>query len=87
MKEIPMPQSVTFCRTQEARQLALAASAPLENSRRVAHLAAAAWAREAQIAERHDARKLRNVTLLHAAPDLPSAEERLWSENPDRGFA
>jgi hypothetical protein len=82
-----MTPSVTFCRTQEARQLELAASAPLENSRRIAGVAAVAWAKEADSAERTDARRLRNALLHQSASNLPDAEDRAMSENPDRGFA
>jgi hypothetical protein len=82
-----MTPSVTFCRTQEARQLALAASSPLENSRRIAGVAAVAWAKEADSAERSDARKLKNAALYQSGLNLPDAEDRLVSENPDRGFA
>jgi hypothetical protein len=82
-----MTPSVAFCRIQEARQLALAASAPLENSRRIAGVAAIAWAKEADNAGRSDARKLRNAILLQSASNLPDAEDRAMSENPDRGFA
>jgi hypothetical protein len=83
----PMTLSVTFCRTQEARQLAHAQSAPLENSRIVARDAAMAWAKEAAFAERSDARRLRNATVHQTVSRLPNAEDRALSENPDRGFA
>jgi hypothetical protein len=82
-----MTPSVTFCRTQEALQLALAASAPLENSRRIAGVAAVAWAKEADSAERSDARKSRNAALQQSASNVRDAEDRAMSENPDRGFA
>ena len=82
-----MTLSVTFCRTQEARQLALATSAPLENSRRIAAVAAVAWAKEADTAERSDARKLRSAALQQRAMNLRTEQDRSMSENPDRGFA
>lgn len=84
-----MSLTLAFCRTQEARQLAIAAAAPLENSRQIANIAAAAWAKEATAAERADARKLKSAAsprpILPSA--LPDAEDRSLSENPDRGFA
>ncbi|MBB3910552.1 hypothetical protein [Sphingomonas desiccabilis] len=84
-----MSLTLAFCRTQEARQLAIAAAAPLENSRQIANIAAAAWAEEATAAERADARRLKSAAsrgpMLPSA--LPNAEDRSLSENPDRGFA
>jgi hypothetical protein len=59
----------------------------LENSRTIAGVAAVAWAKEADNAERSDARKLKNALLHRSAANVPDAEERAMSENPDRGFA
>jgi hypothetical protein len=50
-------------------------------------VAAVAWAKEADSAERSDARKLKNALLHRSASNVPDAEERAMSENPDRGFA
>lgn len=80
-----MQPTLNMCRAQEVRQLALAASATLANVKNVAMLAAAAWAKEAAAAERREARharKLTNVALV-----MPWTSDRLFSENPDRGFA
>ena len=84
-----MSLSLAFCRTQEARQLTIAAAAPLANSRRIANIAAIAWAKEAIAAERADARRLKSAALRQSTLPcvLPSAEDRGLSENPDRGFA
>lgn len=80
-----MQPSATLCRTQEARQHALAAGTTLANVRGVATLAAAAWAKEALAAEKREQRMLRREAGL--ALELPQPEDRAVSENPDRGFA
>ncbi len=80
-----MQPSLAMCRTQEARQLAIAANAPLENVKGVAVLAAIAWAKEGITAQRREERRAReDKQRLNAAPVL---EDRIFSENPDRGFA
>ena len=79
-----MQPSLAMCRAQQARQLALAASAPLMNVKTVAVLAAAAWAKEAIAAQRREERRAgRNRELPYMHPLL---EDRMLSENPDRGF-
>jgi hypothetical protein len=75
-----------LCRAQEARQHALAAGSSLINVKTVANLAAAAWAKEALLAEGRERRLLHRqesgvVMELESDDDLP------FSENPDRGFA
>jgi len=80
-----MNPTLAICRTQEARQRALAADAALTNVKGVAMLAAAAWAKEAIIAERREQRRARRDQELLYAP--PLLEDRIFSENPDRGFA
>ncbi len=52
-----MRQTPSFCREQEALQLAKAASETLENRRTIALTAAKAWAAEAVLAEKRDARQ------------------------------
>lgn len=86
-----MRPSSILCRTQEAHQHALAARSTLANVRVVANLAAAAWAKEALLAEARERRSLRRLVDgedTHEAPDEPAPpRERAFSENPDRGFA
>lgn len=77
-----MQPSSNFCRTQEARQHALAAGADLANVRTVALLAAAAWAKEAVSADRREERTRARLAETHLM-----LAERDFSENPDRGFA
>jgi hypothetical protein len=83
-----MQPTSLLCRAQEARHLALASDAILDNVRTVATRAAAAWAKEAELADRREARKAESQRLalsLSLAP--PKADDRSFSENPDRGFA
>ena len=86
-----MRPSSTLCRAQEARQHALASGSDLINVRRVANLAAAAWAKEAVLAEGRERRLLhRQETGEDAMLPLGAAEQnedRSFSENPDRGLA
>ncbi|MGK6319465.1 hypothetical protein [Sphingomonas sp. DT-204] len=86
-----MQPSSTMCRAQEAQQRELASNAVLPNVRRIATLAAAAWAKEALAADkREERRRLRRLDAGAApAPRLeqPLDDDRLFSENPDRGFA
>lgn len=85
-----MQPSSTLCRAREAHHQAIAADAVLANTRNVATLAAAVWAREALAAEKREARMTRRKldaaagVVLH---ELPPPDERAFSENPDRGFA
>ncbi|WP_404339221.1 hypothetical protein AB2M62_08105 [Sphingomonas sp. MMS12-HWE2-04] len=76
-----MQPSLILCRTQEARQRALASAATLDNVRNLANLAAAAWAKEAKAAEQREDRKLRTRA------DADALQDRGMSENPDRGHA
>jgi hypothetical protein len=85
-----MYPSSTLCRTQEAHQRALASGTALDNVRRIAERAATAWANEAVVAERREARQERmDGTVVAPAPNQPPLhdQDRLISENPDRGFA
>lgn len=81
-----MQPSSTFCRTQEAHQQALAAGAQLANVRGIATLAAAAWAKEALAADKREQR-MENRKAIAAGLAMGAAEDRSFSENPDRGFA
>lgn len=86
-----MQPSSILCRTQEAFHRDRAEAAPLENVRVIATSAAAAWAMEAKLAERREARVIRTraVAELIAVQKLlvpEEEEERGFSENPDRGF-
>jgi hypothetical protein len=80
-----MHPTLAMCRAQEARQLALAADAALSNVKGVALLAAAAWAKEAIIAERREQRRAHRDQETLYAPSL--LEDRMFSENPDRDLA
>lgn len=75
----------TLCRTQEARQRALASDTMLDNVRRIAENAAAAWANEAVVAERREARHARSSET--AGLELQADRDRNASENPDRVLA
>ncbi|UZK64695.1 hypothetical protein [Sphingomonas sp. M1-B02] len=55
-----MQPTSTFCRAQEALQLNRATESTLDNPRRVANLAAAAWAKEALAADKREQRQARN---------------------------
>jgi hypothetical protein len=85
-----MYPSSTLCRAQEAYHRERAAGAQLENVRRIASNAAAAWELEALGAERREARHERTRLTADAlvAQKARAREEgqRLFSENPDRGF-
>ena len=85
-----MELSSTFCRMQENIQRDRAINAVLENIRRVAEKAANAWSTVALAAEQREARRERTRIIADMAAlqneRLPSEEDRLLSENPDRGF-
>jgi len=82
-----MANSSAFCRAQEALQRNRADAAELGNVRMIAASAAAAWAREAVVALRREA-KIDHEDGLPAAASLSEEDEdRLFSENPDRGLA
>lgn len=85
-----MQPSSTLCRNREAHHQALARTATLDNVRRVANDAAAAWAREGVAAGLREDRKLRARAFAEtqaAASEPPPADLRWLSENPDRGYA
>lgn len=82
-----MTQTAAFCRTQEALQLDRAALATLENVRMIASRAAAAWGREALLADRRETKRGQASALPAAASLSEEVEDRLFSENPDRGHA
>lgn len=84
-----MQPTAIFCRAEEARQRALAGTAKLENVKRIAIVAAAAWAKEGAAAEHREARKLRTQELARegvAKREMPHVEDCILSENPDRGL-
>lgn len=71
-----MQSSSEFCRTQEQRQRVLADDAILENSRKIAVVAAEAWARAGELAAKREARGGR----LNAADEAIAEEFRLEAE-------
>jgi len=77
-----MNPSASLCRAQEAHHRDRAAETPLENVRVIAINAALAWGVEARSAERREARNLRTL----AARVERQERDRLFSENPDRGY-
>jgi hypothetical protein len=85
-----MELSSTFCRMQETIQRDRAANAILENIRLVAEKATKAWGAVALAAEQREARRERTHIIADMAAlqnePVPSEEDRLLSENPDRGF-
>lgn len=84
-----MRPSSDLCRTQEARQRAIAADATLANVKSIANAAAAAWAKEARQADLREGRK--SLTAEARGTRRPGGVDYLFgglpSENPDRGFA
>lgn len=85
-----MRPSSILCREQEARQHALAAGSTLINVKSVANLAAAAWAKEALLAEGRERRLLHRQEHPEETGlglQMEGAEEHSFSENPDRGFS
>ncbi len=84
-----MELSSTFCRMQETVQSDRAANAILENIRLVAEKAAKAWGAVALAAEQREARRERTRVIADMAAlqnePVPGEEDRLLSENPDRG--
>ncbi len=80
-----MRPSSILCRAQEAHHRERAAGAQLENVRAIAAGAAAAWGLEALSAERREARQDR-IRLVAEAASAGVNGDRLFSENPDRGF-
>jgi len=80
-----MQLSSTTCLTQQARQDALALSAPLANTRQIATLAAIAWAKEAVHAEKREARSLRREAEV-AGPGLPLSDDLSFDDDLDEEF-
>ncbi len=76
-----MEHSSTFCRTQEEHHRALASSSTLPNSRRIATVAANAWAIEAALAT---AREERGGPDLSDGDAAIAAEFRLEEEEESR---
>ena len=74
-----------FCLAQQATHTQRAAESSLANVRTIATRAAAAWGVEAVLAARREARVVKRQVA--ATNLLAIAEEPLFSENPDRGFA
>jgi len=79
-----MQISSVFCRAQQANHMQRAAESRLSNVRAIATSAAAAWGIEALAAERREKRTIRRQADAAALVSL--AEDRAFSENPDRGF-
>jgi hypothetical protein len=82
-----MAHTAEFCWNQEGLQRARAASAVLENVRTIATRAAVAWGREAVLALECEATRRRRNKLPEAGSLSEMLEDRLFSENPDRGLA
>lgn len=80
-----MQISSAFCRAQQANHMQRAAESRLSNVRAIATKAAAAWGIEALAAERREKRNVRRQADAAALHLL--AEDRSFSENPDRGFS
>ena len=74
-----MYPSASLCRAQEAHHRDRAAETSLENVRVIAINAALAWGQEARSAERREARSSRSLAERQE-------RDRLFSENPDRGY-
>ena len=70
-----MRVSAAICREQEARQLLLAESDALESRRKIASVAATAWASEAIEAEKREARRVTALDKLDAEITLEFALE------------
>ena len=85
-----MNPPASLCRPQEAYHRDQATAAQLENVRTIAARAAVAWGHEARSAERREARhrktKLVAGSLAVRKREACEERDRLFSENPDRGF-
>jgi hypothetical protein len=85
-----VPSSI-LCRAQESLNLRKAADTVLDNVRRVATEAAAAWGKEAIAAERREERQVKVRAVADAAgtrrAGTAAPDEMAVSENPDRGHA
>lgn len=84
-----MQPTLALCRTQEAHQRALASSATLDNVKRVANAAAAAWAKEGHAAEQRETRKLhaREFAEQLGGDDAILVDESLFGEDSDHGVS
>lgn len=82
--------SAALCRAQEAFHRDRAAVAALDNVRLIAANAAIAWGQEAVNAEGREARNVRTRAIAGIAAlqkrESRAERDRLFSENPDRGF-
>jgi hypothetical protein len=87
-----MEPSAELCRAQVAHHHNVATSAQLANVRQIAAAAEKAWALEAILAEKRDARRAQarrttDATMAGGWPRPALVDESLLSENPDRGHA
>jgi len=85
-----MVPSSALCRMQEDFHRRRAASTTLENVRLLSISAAAAWAREALVAESREERQVHTRRVANAGiatePVHAAGDDLSLSENPDRGF-
>lgn len=81
-----MALTSAFCLTQEALQRNRAAGALLENVRFIATRAANAWKHEAVLALQREAKLGAHGALPPAGSPSEVIEDRMSSENPDRGL-
>jgi len=85
-----MYPSSTLCHAQEALQRSRAAGASLANVRIIAEAAAAVWNKEGLEAEKREQRHAQVRVVAAARADaerrLREQRDRVFSENPDRGF-
>lgn len=82
-----MQPTALLCHAQEALQRARAADTKLESVRDQANSAAAAWAKEAALAEKREARKAAEARAAEQRVAATGRTAREFSENPDRGFS
>jgi hypothetical protein len=82
-----LANSSAFCLAQEALHRDRAVVADLANVRMIATSAATAWAHEAVVALRREAKLGREDQLPAAASPSEEEEDKSFSENPDRGLA
>lgn len=85
-----MQPSSILCRAQEAHHHGLAQAATLDNVRRIASAAAAAWAKEGVAACLREDRKLQTRAVAEARAgrtEFASAGDRALSADPARGHA
>ncbi len=86
-----MVPSSALCRAQEPCQRSRATGTPLANVRTIAEKAAPAWNNEALVAEKREQRQDRTrqiaAHLLEKKRQSREQYDKLFRENPDRGFA